>query len=72
MNVKNKLEICKKCNELLSEYAKTRILNEKRSIENKIEKFLKEYFIELKDFQEYKSLFLKYIYVKEGMDNNEK
>lgn len=38
---------------------------------NKIEKFLKECFIELKDEQEYKALFLKYIYIKEGLNNNE-
>lgn len=71
MNLKNKLEICKKCNELLTEYATTNTLSKKKSIEDKIENFLKEYFIELKDAQEYKALFLKYIYVKEGIDNNE-
>ena len=69
--MEDKIEICKKCNELLTKYAAINTLSERKSIESKIEKFLKECFIELKDEQEYKALFLKYIYIKEGLNNNE-
>ena len=66
MDNENMLEVCKKCNELLTEYAIMNISVKKKSIESRIERFLSEYFMKLKDYQEYKALFLKYVYVKEG------
>lgn len=71
MKNENMLEVCKKCNDLLTEYAITNISIKKKSIESRIERFLSEHFMELKDYQEYKALFLKYVYVKEGINNNE-
>ena len=67
----DKIETCKKCNELLTEYAKIKKLSDKKNTEIKIENFLKNSFTELKDVQEYKALFLKYMYIKERLNNNE-
>lgn len=66
MKDKNIIEICKECNNILTDYAKR---NKKRNkcLENKIEEFLQKHFKELKNAQEYKALFLKYVYIKEGM-----
>lgn len=71
MDLKEKIEICKKCNEFLTEYVNTDFLEEKKCIVNKIEKFLIDSYMELKDVQEYKAVFLKYIYIKEIINSNE-
>ncbi len=75
MNIKYRkmLDKCVLCNELLSEFSRnSNNLYNRKIIEEKIEKFLEDNFLILRDYKEYQALFLKYIYIKEGIENRKK
>ncbi len=69
MRYEDLIETCTKCNDLLNDFACDSDKVDRKRIEEQIEKFLEENYLKLREYKEYQALFLKYVYVKEGIKN---